>query len=187
MKKTTRYFQTLFAILLSLYVAKAFAFVDPPTFAPIAPNSTQPIVVSVRSGVCNGLGFGIPGGRPLRIEYFPEAINIFSPGVIAFSGACNIPIQITQFNVPPRPAGVYQVRIWIMDDLAPPDLATVLVSEATLTVSQGTGTLTPVPLMGIGSSAVLIMLIFMGIVCVTSDKRLTLFSIFLFINAAAFA
>ena len=188
MKKSAHYFPMCFLILLSLYAAQALAFVDPPTFAPIAPNSTQPIVVSVRHGICDALGIvPSPGGRPARIEYSNDTIDVYTPGFTNPSGACNIPIGTKQFSVAARPAGTYQVRIWMLDDFAFPVPDTILVSQATLNVTQGAVLLTPVPLMGISGSAVLIALILIGMVCVTGVKRLTLFSIVLLLSPAAFA
>ena len=188
MKKSAHYFLMCFLILLSLYAAPAFAFVDPPTFAPVAPNSAQPIVVSVRSGNCHGLGFGIPGGRPLRIEYSESAIDIFSPGLINPSGACNFSIETTQFNVVARPPGNYQVRIWILDELvAPPDPDTVLVSEATLTVTQGVLFLTPVPSISIGGALTLITLLFFVTFYMKGAKSSMLFTVAYLASPAAFA
>ncbi len=177
MKKSDNFFLKFIFMAFCFYSAQALAFVDPPTFAPIAPNSAQSIVASVRSGICHGLGFEIPGGRPLRIEYSDAAIDIFSPGLVNPSGFCNLPIATNQFNITPRPAGNYQVRIWILNDLAGTTFPnTVLGSQAVLTVSQGTPSLlASVPSIGIGSAVLLIALIF-AIACFGA-KRFTLFSI----------
>ena len=188
MKKTTRYFQTLFAILLSLYVAKAFAFVDPPTFAPIAPNSTQPIVVSVRSGICHGFGVAPGPGIPLeRIEFLPGIVDIYAPGIIAFAGACNLDISTHQFNVPAIPAGNYQVRIWLIDI----DIFTntvLLASSAPLVVAQGPTIQTlAVPTLGVVGCIILVLLVFLITLLNIQLKRAVSFTIFLLCSSSIFA
>ncbi|PIV36966.1 MAG: hypothetical protein COS34_00490 [Lysobacterales bacterium CG02_land_8_20_14_3_00_62_12] len=60
---------SIIAWLLALAVPNAQAFVDPPTFVPVAPNSAQPITVSVTTGICHGfIGGGVAGIPPIRIE-----------------------------------------------------------------------------------------------------------------------
>ena len=188
MKKSARYFLKFIFIAFCLYSAQALAFVDPPTFAPLAPNSVQAILVSVRYGICDGIGqIPGPGERPPRIEYFSGVIDIYTPGSTSPSGACNVPIATVSFNVAPRPAGDYQVRIWMLDDLAFPVPATILVSQASLTVIQGAETMTPVSVVGIGGSAILIALILASMMCVVGIKRAAFLSIVLAVSSTGFA
>ena len=156
MKKSASYFQRLFAGFLSLYAGLAFAFVDPPTFVPMAPNSAQPIVVSVRSGICHAFVIPRPSDPPLRVEKSPGIIDIFAPGIINPDGFCNIPILTAPLaSLSAQPAGNYQVRVWIMD--VGGFFGTVLVTSAPLTVTQGPVIqISPVPTLGFTACLILV-------------------------------
>jgi len=127
---------SIIAWLLALAVPNAQAFVDPPTFVPVAPNSAQPITTLVRLGVCHGFIAPGPGEPTLRIEQSPGIVDIIAPGLIAFDGFCIWPIATATFAVNALPSGDYQVRIWIID-ASFNFLQTTLVATSPLTVTQG--------------------------------------------------
>ncbi len=75
----------------------------------------------------------------------------------------------------------------MLNDLAFPVPATTLVSQATLTVTQGQALLTPVPTIGISASLILVALVLLVILRINRTKRLTIFSVTLFVSSAGFA
>ncbi len=148
---------TLF-LILSL-ATPAFAFVDPPTFEPAAPNSAQPIRVLVYNGFCHGFlapGEGIP---PMRIERSPGVVDVIVPGLITFEPFCNGPPTTTFFDIGSLPAGEYEVRIWIIDVVTGFE-ETTQVASAPLTVTQGPAA-RPIPTIGTLASIVLVLSVFL--------------------------
>ncbi len=148
---------TLIAVLMLLFATSTTqAFVDPPTFSQSAPNSAQPVTVSVRVGVCHTFIYGGAGGiPPLRIERSPGIVDVISPGIIAFDGFCNLPIGEVPFAIGTLAPGDYQVRIWIID-ASFNFLETTLVASAPLTVAQGPAQ--AIPTLGTGAFLMLILL-----------------------------
>ncbi|PIV36962.1 MAG: hypothetical protein COS34_00470, partial [Lysobacterales bacterium CG02_land_8_20_14_3_00_62_12] len=149
------------ALLLVLALPTAQAFVDPPTFVPVAPNSAQPITVSVRRGVCHAfIGGGVAGIPPMRIEYSPGIVDVIAPGIIAFDGFCNLPIATNPFAIGALAPGDYLIRIWIID-LSFDFQQTTLVANAPLTVTQGPQT-QAIPTFGTGAKILLVSLILLA-------------------------
>ena len=137
--------------------SSAYGFVDPPTFSPHAPNSSQPITVNVRHGECNAVYAIGPGAPPLRIEYAPHVVDIIAPGLINFEGFCIIPVSTATFPIGALPAGEYQVRIFTVDGVFA-YTQTTLVATSTLTVAQGPPVYS-IPTIGGGVALLLITLI----------------------------
>jgi subtilisin family serine protease len=143
------------AILCFWFSTSAIAFVDPPTFDPVAPNSAQPITVQVRNGLCHGFLAPGPGIPPMRIERSPGIVDVIAPGLITFDPFCNGPPVTNTFDIGPLPAGEYEVRIWIID-LVTGFEETTQVASASLTVTQGPVT-RPIP--AFGSLAVVVLVL----------------------------
>lgn len=144
-----------FLLLALLANGRAFGFVDPPTFNPVAPSSSQPVTVSVRNGFCHGFGIG-PGAPPMRIERSPGIVDVIAPGIIAFDGFCVIPVATDSFAVGALPPGDYQVRIWIID-VTFAYTQTTQVASAPLTVTQGP-VAPPIPMLGTGAFIMMVLL-----------------------------
>ncbi len=115
MKRTASGCVFLVALMLLFASSTTQAFVDPPTFNPVAPNSAQAISVLVRTGLCHGFIVPEPGEPITRIERSPGIVDIYSPGIIQIQPLCNAPIFTNTFQIGALPAGSYQVRIWIID------------------------------------------------------------------------
>lgn len=148
--------RTLMVALMLLFASSITqAFVDPPTFNPAAPNSAQPVTVSVRTGLCHTFGVGV-GAPPRRIERSPGIVDVIAPGVIAFDGFCIWPVATEQFAVGALPPGEYQVRIWIIDATFA-YTQTTQVASAPLTVTQGP-VAPPIPMLGTGAFIMMVLL-----------------------------
>ncbi len=145
-----------FLLLALLANGRAFGFVDPPTFNPSAPNSSQPIVVSVRNGVCDYFGVGV-GAPPMRVEYSPGIVDVIAPGVITFEPFCIADVATDTFAIGALAAGNYQVRIWIIDATFAYQ-QTTMVSSAPLTVTQGP-VAQPIPMLGTGAFVMTVLLV----------------------------
>lgn len=164
LRSMVRVFTLIFVLSLA---APAFAFVDPPTFDPVAPNSAQPIRVLVYNGFCHGFlapGEGIP---PMRIERSPGIVDVIVPGLITFEPFCNGPPTTTFFDIGALPAGDYEVRIWIID-LVTGFEETTQVASSSLTVTQGPAA-RPIPT--IGAFAGMVLGLVMGFAAWRSIKR----------------
>lgn len=145
------------AISAVLVVAEPVqAFVDPPTFEPVAPNSAQPVTALVRNGVCHFFGVSA-NSPPMRIERSPGIVDVIAPGFITFDPFCNASVATDRFEIGALPAGTYEVRIWIIDG-TDGYLETIQVASAPLTVTQGPAA-QPIPAIGTAASLVLAALI----------------------------
>lgn len=150
------------ALMLLFATSTTQAFVDPPTFNSVAPNSSQPITLSARTGVCHAFIAGGAGGiPPMRIERSPGVVDVIAPGIIAFAGFCNLPITDNSFAMGTLEPGTYQVRLFIID-ASFNFLETTLVATTSLTVARGP--VQPIPTLGTGG---FLMLIFLTIVVAT--------------------
>lgn len=151
-------------IILSLVILlasnRAFGFVDPPTFTPATPNSTQPVSVSVRTGACHAFIVPEPGEPTLRIEYSPGIVDVIAPGIIAFDGFCINPIDTNSFDLGALASGNYLVRIWIINATLG-FLETTLVATALLTVTQGP-VAQSIPTLGTGAFFMAVFLMLLG-------------------------
>jgi hypothetical protein len=174
------------ALLLVLALPTAQAFVDPPTFVPAAPNSAQPITVSVRTGGCHAFIIPEPGEPPLRIERSPGIVDVIAPGIIAFDGFCINPVATNSFAIGALATGDHQVRIWIIN-ASLNFLETTQVASAPLTVTQGP-IAQSIPTLGTGAVVfVVVLVLLVGLQFVRTRRRSILLMLALLGSTAASA
>lgn len=171
--KTGKIWRYWVAIVCLLFAhSAAWAFVDPPTFEPAVPDSSQPITVSVRNGVCHYFLAPGPGIPPLRIEYAPGIVDIIAPGSIAIDIAFCFPdIETNTFEIGALPAGNYQVRVWFDSETCEyiGAISPCLVASAPLTVGQAAPQ--PIPTFGTGATLTLIALVLLFALPVLAKRR----------------
>ena len=161
------------ALMLAFAASTTQAFVDPTTFNPAAPNSSQPIIVSVRNGVCDYFGVAI-GAPPMRVEYSPGIVDVIAPGVITFEPFCIADVATDTFAIGAIAAGNYQIRIWIIDATFAYQ-QTTMVSSALLTVTQGP-VVQSIPTLGFGGLVVLMsLMLLIAVYLFTGHRRALLF------------
>jgi len=176
----------MFALLLALAAPTAQAFVDPPTFVPVAPNSAQPITVSVRTGGCHGFPIPEVGAPPMRIERSSGVVDVIAPGTIAFDGFCVNPIETNSFPIGALAPGDYLVRIWIINSSLN-YLETTQVASAPLTVTQGP-IAQSIPTLGTGAVVmVVVLMLLVSLQSLRSRHRSILLVLALPVSATASA
>ncbi len=175
---------TIFSLAILLASNHAFAIVDPPTFSPATPNSSQPVTALVRNGICHAfLAPGLPGSGipPLRIERSPGVVDIISPGVISFDPFCINPFEIDSFTIGVLDPGNYQVRIWIID-FTVGFLETTLVASSPLTVTQGP-VAQPIPMLGPGAFVMMVLLVLLIALRFLGGHRRSMFVMLAFLGS----
>lgn len=99
----------MFALLLALFAAPAWAFLDPPYVTPVNPSIDDTILVNVHGGECDALNMGVV---PPVISQQGNALTILFTGWHETNPElCFLGIGVATYPIGSLPVGAYTLRV----------------------------------------------------------------------------